>query len=334
MTTTKLKLGIISAIVAACLVIALIMQHQSQNKLRHENEVLRDSAEFSKKLAAENERLKLAAKVAAQKPADDKAARELVKLRGEVGKLRTENANVTAAAQAKPTGDSFLSGMTTNAEMKKLIRDQQKMAMTMMYGKFAKEMKFSKEQTEKLNDLLADNVMENVDHIMAVLRDGKSPEEREQLFAQQDAALLEKVSGLVGEENISKFQEYTRDLASHLTAEQFKGSLTGDKAAKDAKGKQLYEAMQAETQSALASAGLDANFQTIPMLNFRNIASEADAEKNLKLLEGIYENVASQASAFLSPEEIKKFHEFESTAVNNNRMALLMNRKMMAPAAK
>lgn len=333
MSMTKLKVGIVSTIVAAGIAIPLIMQHQAQNKLRQENEDLRQKAEQSEQLAAENERLaKLAAEAGAAPPPANEPSRELLKLRGEVGKLRQENANVTAAA--KPTGDSVLGGMTMDPQMKKLIRDQQKMGMAVMYEKFSKSVKLSKEQTEKLNDLLADNVMENIDHITTVLRDGKSPQESEPLFAGQDAALLEKIGTLLGAESASKYEQYTRDLASHLTAEQFKAMLSGDKAAKAAKTEQLYAVMQAETQSALASAGLDPNFQSVPILNFRNIASESEAEKNLKLLEGIYQNVTAQSSAFLSPEEVKKLSEFQAEAINHNRMALVMNRKMMAPGSK
>ena len=330
MSMTKLKVGIVSAIVAIGVAVPLIMQHQAQTKLRAENEALRQKAEQSEQLAAENERLAKLATQASEAPrTTTEPSRELLKLRGEVGRLRQENATA-----AKPTGDSVLSGMTTDPEMKKLIRDQQKAGMAMMYGAFGREIKLSKEQTEKLNDLLADNVMENIDTITAVLRDGKSPEERDQLFAQQDAALLEKIGALLGAENIPQYEEYTRDLASHLTAEQFKGKLSGDKDAQAAKAKQIDELMQAETKAALASAGLDPNFQTVPMLNFRNIASEAEAEKNLKLLDGIYANVAAQSSSFLSAEEIKKFREFQASAINANRMALVMNRKMMAPGSK
>ena len=46
--------------------------------------------------------------------------------------------------------------------------------------------------------------------------------------------------------------------------------------------------MREEAQAALASAGLPADYQTVPMLNFRNIASEQEGEKSLKLLDDIY----------------------------------------------
>ena len=36
----------------------------------------------------------------------------------------------------------------------------------------------------------------------------------------------------------------------------------------------------------------------------------------------------------LSQEELEKFKEFRTSAINNNRMALTMNRKMMAPVSK
>jgi len=38
--------------------------------------------------------------------------------------------------------------------------------------------------------------------------------------------------------------------------------------------------------------------------------------------------------SILSPEELNKFKEFAAAAINNNRMALTMNRKMMSPGTK
>lgn len=89
--------------------------------------------------------------------------------------------------------------------------------------------------------------------------------------------------------------------------------------------------MQEEVQAALASAGLPADYQTVPMLNFRNIASEQEGERSVKLLDDIYQRVAARGSFFLSAEELAKFHEFKATAISNNRAGLNLNRTMMAP---
>jgi hypothetical protein len=216
-------------------------------------------------------------------------------------------------------------------EMLKMIRDQQKAGLAMVYKDFAKRLNLSPEQSENLTELLADNVMDNVDLITAVLRDGKTPEEREWLFARQEAILLEKVQALLGPDVLADHQDYTRDVLGHISAEQFKGKLSGDSPAKDEKSRQLSELLRQETQAVLHAAGLEPDFQIVPTLNFRNFVSEEEAERNLKLLDAIYENAAARAVPFLSPEEIQSLHEFREAAINGNRMVLTVNRKMMAP---
>jgi RNA polymerase sigma factor (sigma-70 family) len=251
---------------------------------------------------------------------------EVLKLRGEVGLLRQENASAAAT--------SALNKITANPETRKLLRDQQKLGMTTIYKAFVQRQNLSPELADKFNDLLADHVMDNVDQITEVLRDGKTEEQINQVFAGQDAALQEKLQALIGPDGVSQYREYTRNLGSTLTSEQFKAMLTGDDAAKQEKTKQLYQALQEATQAALASAGLPPDYQTVPMLNFRNIASEEQGEQSLKMLDSIYERVAARASTFLSPEELEKFKEFRAGALNTSRMSLTMNRKMMAPISK
>jgi len=330
MSMTKLKVGIITAVVAAGVTIPWVMQQRTQTRLHEANESLRQQTETNSQLAEENERLsRLAARATTPAPTSNNPSLELVRLRGEVGRLRQETAS---AALSKTNGPSALSGMTANPEMYKVIRDQQKMGLSMVYKDFTNRVNLPPEQSELLVNLLADEVMENIDRITEVLSDGKSPAEMNQIFAAQEAALSEKVKALLGPEGFGEYQEYTKNLASHLTAEQFKGMMTGEKDAKDEKSKQLYQLMLAATQSELASASLPLDYQTVPTLNFRNIASEAEGERNLKLLDSIYGRVAAQAGSFLSEQEITRFIEFREKAINGNRMALTLNRKLMAPA--
>lgn len=326
MSMTKVQVGAIAALVVA-VAVPFAIQYRAQNKLRQENTALRLQLAQLDELAAENKRLSTVvapSAPAAPTPTNDQF-RELLKLRGEVGRLRQET--------TKPR-PSALSEIAASPEITKMIRDQQKMAMNMVYKDFAKRANLPKDLADKLDDLHADNIMENVGHVTAVLRDAKTPEERDRLFAQQETALQEKVQALLGPEGFAQYQEYTRNLLSHLTAEQFKAMLTGDKAKKDDQAKQLFQVLQEERQAALASAGLEPDFQAIPNLNFRNMASEEEGEKNLKLLDTIYERATARATSFLNADEIQKFTEFRTNAININRMSLVMNRKMMAPAAK
>jgi hypothetical protein len=212
-----------------------------------------------------------------------------------------------------------------------MLRDQQKLGMKAIYKEFANTAKLTPEQTEQLNELLADHIMENVGNVTTVLRDKPGPEQMNALFAAQEAELNDKVQALLGQDGLAQYQDYTRTLLSSLSAQQFKAMLNGDDPEKAAKIKQLRDALQEETQAALVQANLPTDYQVVPILNFRNIASEADGENSLKLIEDIYQRTASRAAAFLTPDELAKFQEFKTLAINNSRTALALNRSVMAP---
>jgi hypothetical protein len=153
----------------------------------------------------------------------------------------------------------------------------------------------------------------------------------EQSFATQNAALQQQVEALVGADGLAQFNDYNKNLASTLTAQQFKDEMTGTDAEKAAKVQQLTQLMQTQVTSALANANLPADYQIVPTLNFANIASESQGNESLKLLGDIYRSVVAQTSSFLSPDEQTKFEEFTAKAISNNRIGLTLNRTLMAP---
>ena len=250
---------------------------------------------------------------------------EVLKLRGQVGVLRQEKAEIGSK--------SALSKITADPETRKAMREQQKMGMGALYGDFVKRLKLAPQPAGQLKDLLADHVMENIDAITQTLHDKKSRAEIEQLFSAQDSALQVKVAALLGPDGLAAYKDYSANITIDITAAQFEKDLTGDTKAKADKKAQISRAVQEEIHSALSTAGLPADFQTLPMLNFRNIASEEFGEQSLKLMDNVFERVGARAAAFLTPDELKQWQEFRKAAVDNNRSALLMNRKMMAPIA-
>ncbi len=330
-TMSKIKVAIITgAIVAVGAIIPVALNHQKHARIDRENAALRE------KLAKlEQSKGKSAPTTATIKPvvtadaSKDDQFRELLRLRGEITRLREQAAaNTNRANQA-----SELSRITADPDMWKSIRDQQKAGLGMAYNLFTKKQNFSDEEKEKFTDVLADNVMENVDLIAAVLRDGKTPEEAGPLFDAQEATLRKKLEELLGPEKSSAYDEYTRELLNTLTVEQFKGVMTGKKEEKTEKAKQLLALMQEESRAALSEAGLPMDYQLAPTLNFRNFAYETESEKNLRLLDAIYDKVSKRAS-FLTAEELKKFQTFRTAAINNNRMTFKVNRTLMSPGSK
>jgi RNA polymerase sigma factor (sigma-70 family) len=251
---------------------------------------------------------------------------EVLKLRGEVGVLRQEKTALRS--------QSALNKITANPETRKALRDQQKTGMSVIYAELANRLKLTPDQTGQLNDLLADHVMDNIDLITQTLHDKSSRNEIDQLFVNLVSNLQAKLQASIGPDGLAQFLDYTKNLGTTLTVSQFGGSLTGDPATIADKKSQLTQAMQEATQSALAAAYLPANFQTVPILNFANIASEEEGQQSLDLLTSIYGQVATQATTFLTADELKKFQEFTSTAIKNNQSMLLMNRNLMAPISQ
>ena len=99
MATTKLKAGIISVIVVASVVTPLVVQHQAQARLREQDEALRQQTDQLAKLREKNQKLpnQLAQPKDSQLIPNDQFS-ELLKLRGEVGRLRNRAQELTKIA--------------------------------------------------------------------------------------------------------------------------------------------------------------------------------------------------------------------------------------------
>jgi len=93
---TKVKLAFAGLVAAAALTAPLIMQHQSQlRRLREETQSLRQQINQMGQLAAENDRLSnIVAKAGTVAGLPEIQFRELLTLRGEVGRLREENKEI------------------------------------------------------------------------------------------------------------------------------------------------------------------------------------------------------------------------------------------------
>jgi len=265
------------------------------------------------------------AALSASESAAKKNPTEVLKLRGEVGRLRLENAQISST--------NALSKATADPAARKLLRDQQKLGMGVIYKELAQGLKLTPEQTEKFNDLLADGIMESVGLVTTVLRDKPAPDQVNSLFAAQDKALEAQVEALLGPDGLTQYQDYNRNLVGTLTAQQYKGMMSGTDDEKALKSQQLAGVIEAASRAVLAEAGLPADYQAVPILNLRNIALEQDGERSLKLLDDIYQRTAANAASFLTADDLTKFQEFRKTALNNSRAALNMNRTLMAPIA-
>ena len=105
---TKLKVGVLTVVAVAGLTISMVRQHQSLTKLRSENFALRSQLDDLAQLTAENLRLSNLLSQPTQ-PSQEAQTSELLKLRGEIGRLKRQIAETpkerqtAAAVKADPT---------------------------------------------------------------------------------------------------------------------------------------------------------------------------------------------------------------------------------------
>ncbi len=327
---TTLQKTVVAVIVAGA-VGATIYQTHRVSKFSQQVQVLEQrqahQAELSNQVRAlERERDRATnalAALAGGDPATKKSPTEVLKLRGEVGRLRMENAQIGST--------NALSKVTADPAARKLLHDQQKRGMGGIYKQLTEQLKLTPEQTDKFNELLADSVMDNVQVVTMALRDKPAPEQVDSMFAAQDKAMQARVEALLGPEALAQYQDYTRNLVATLTADQYKSMMSGTPEEKATKSQQFVQVLQAASRVALAEAGLPADYQAVPILNLRNMASEQAGERSLKLLDDIYQQAAARAASFLTADDLAKFEEFRGLALSNSRAALNINRTIMAP---
>jgi RNA polymerase sigma factor (sigma-70 family) len=88
----KLKVGLVTAVVVAGVATPLAIQERARRELSAQNAALRQKVGALAPLASENERLSNLLAAAASRPVEQASpSSELLKLRGEVGRLREEN---------------------------------------------------------------------------------------------------------------------------------------------------------------------------------------------------------------------------------------------------
>ncbi|HUC85213.1 MAG TPA: sigma-70 family RNA polymerase sigma factor [Candidatus Acidoferrales bacterium] len=326
---TSLQKAVV-AITVTVLAGAGIFEARQASQLRQEVQSLQNQTPLTDQVRqlqrerddATNRLAALASELASLK----KSPAELLKLRGEVGALRQEKASLGSK--------SALNKITADPEMRKNLRDQQKIGMTAIYSDLSKSLNLTPQQSAQFNDALADNIMDSIDLITQALHDHKSRAEIDQMFASQNSTLNNQLQAILGPEGLAQYQDYTKNLINTLTVSQFAGDLTGDADAVAAKKSQLLQVMQGATQSTLAAAGLPPDYQTVPMLNMGNIASEDEGNQSVQVLDSIYAQAASQASSFLTPDELGKFQTYRTNAIQNSQTMLQMNRNLMAPISE
>ena len=114
---TKLKLGVVSALVVGGVVAPLAIQHQTLLQVRADNQALRQQLKEMARIEAENERLSELAAHASNEPVLSLSPpAEVLQLRGQVGVLRRQLQEAQQLVGARAPGNSASPARPTTAD--------------------------------------------------------------------------------------------------------------------------------------------------------------------------------------------------------------------------
>ena len=126
MAATKLKTGVASAIVVASVVTPLVVQHQAQARLRDPDAALQDRTDRLTRLQEENEALLNRFAQGTKSPArSNEQFSELLRLRGEVGRLRLDVRELEQAKTNAPRSRNEMLASMANYYSERVSRLKQ-----------------------------------------------------------------------------------------------------------------------------------------------------------------------------------------------------------------
>lgn len=130
MAITKLKIA--AGALAAGMAATIVLQYNANTRLRDQNRALREQSAQLDGLRAENEKLAQMQKTVAQ-PLDDAQLRELLRLRGEVGGLKTQLAEAVKARDKAAEAATLRQRQSqANADVERQMEEQKQAAISKM----------------------------------------------------------------------------------------------------------------------------------------------------------------------------------------------------------
>jgi RNA polymerase sigma factor (sigma-70 family) len=309
MAMTKLKIGLVGAVLVAGLATPLVLQHRELGRLHDENSRMRAEKDASRqqadqveKLEAENKRL---AGLAAAKPSD--AARqaqfnELLRLRGEVTGLKADAATNKAATP--------LADMAKSPEMKAMMKTIFAVAVDKSYGPLFTNLHLTTEQTVTLKDLILQKRMAGMDTAMSVLT-GTDAAKRQEAAVQtkaEKAAIDGQINQFLGDDNYAQFQTFEKTESDRLSVGSFKDQLGAGSALNPDQEEKLVQAFSEERQNFKYTT--DYTDKSSMAGDFASVFSEERMTQHQQEEEQLNQRYLARAQGILTPDQLGSYQQF------------------------
>ena len=328
------KAAILWFVVSVALAAALVVQWNSARK---------------EKLKLEQLQVQVEKTVSSQKAAEariqelEKEARTLNgELRVAEAELNKERAPQTASAQAQspqprasqlpgqPPAEQggggmgkMLSNMMKDPEMRKMMEQQQKLGMDLVYGTLFKELNLPAEQEKKLRDLLVGQQIESMEQAGAMFEgEGADRAKVAQELAAKNAKRQEEIKELLGEEKYAQMQEYNQTIGERMMLDQLGKQVE----LSPEQNQQLVGIIKEEKKNVQINYGAPTYD---PTKDWQQMLQSGEAAEQLfTQQEEVNKRVLERAGQVLSPEQLEKFGPLLKNQLEMQKAGMKMAREM------
>jgi hypothetical protein len=227
----------------------------------------------------------------------------------------------------------MIAKMMKDPEMKKVMREQQKLQLDSMYGVLFDEMELSAEETETFKNLILDKQMSGMDLGMTVLEDGFDREKIAELGreVEQEKEIIEnEIKEFLGEEQYAAYQKYEKSIVDRMTLNQFKQRLGSSGGLLEYHQEdQLLQAMREERED----TDFTHDFENSTPADFE-LFSEKNLEKYFQEEEELSQRVYERARNILTPDQLPVFKSFQEGQLSMKKMGMRMAAQMFGQLKK
>lgn len=217
----------------------------------------------------------------------------------------------------------MIGNMLKDPEMRKVMEQQQRMGMDMIYGSLVKKLQLTPEQEKQFKDILLSQQIENMEQAGALM-EGDSTQRAKiaEELAEKRKANEEKIKEAIGEENFAEYQEYNQTIGERMMLEQFGKNLE----ATPEQTEQLLGIFREEKQNVQINLGnpLGGDGQDWQAM----LGSDEASQKFFQQQEEVNARVLERAAQVLSPEQLQKFGPVLKNQLEMQQAGFRMARQM------
>lgn len=228
-----------------------------------------------------------------------------------------------------------LGKMFTDPEMKKMMRQQQGMAVRMMYGDLARELNLSPQEADQVMSLLADRQMEMSERGMAALnggKDGQPAEEAGKGIVELKSKYDAQLQTLLGD-RYPGFQEFDKTIGDRAILQQYQQQFAGSGQPLSDEQRAGLLRIMSEERAAMPPNEFSRG-EADPAAQLKALSSDEKVHDLFAAQEELNRRVMARAGTVLNAEQLASFTDMQARMLQMQQMGIKMSRNMFGGAPK